>query len=92
MIFPSPEFNDFYDNRILISWEISQPRNYPDLKKIKFQITGDPELEFEPNQDPIIELPAIEDNKIILNWIIRKPTKPIEVKISIFSPDRGVSI
>lgn len=87
MIFPSPEFSGFYDNRILISWEISQPKNIPNLTKLQFKITGDSELEFEPHQDPVIELPSIEDNKIILNWIIKKPSKPIEVQLSILTPD-----
>ena len=87
MIFNAPESSSFYDNRILISWEISQPRNYPEMKNIQFKISGDPEVEFDPVQDPIIELPAIEDNKIILNWIIKKPTKPVEVQLSILTPD-----
>ncbi|MHA2052680.1 MAG: hypothetical protein ACW99F_03685 [Candidatus Hodarchaeales archaeon] len=83
VIFPSPEYVNFFDNRILISWEISQPKNFPVLKKIQFKIFGEPELEFEPNQDPVIELPSIEDNKIILNWIIKKPQETTNIQLSI---------
>ncbi len=87
MIFPSPEFSKFFDNRILVSWEISQPKNHQPLKKIQFKISGEPDLEFEPDQAPIIELPLIEDNEIIINWIIKKPIETTEVILSIVTSE-----
>ncbi len=83
MFFTKPEVNDFFDNRIVISWGIFQPEELPPLKNIQFMISGEPELVFEPNQSSIIEIPALEDNKLILNWVMAKPQEKTEIQLSL---------
>ncbi len=85
MLFPSPEVSKFYDNRILISWEISQPKNCDPLREIKFEISGIPKLIFEPEQNPIIELPTLEGNTVILNWVIKSPKVTTELCLTMRS-------
>ena len=85
MIFPSPEISDFYDNRMLISWKISQPENYPPLESIHFTIVGKPELVFEPLQRPAIEITALNGNEIIVNWVISKPKTSTEITLKLES-------
>ena len=81
MLFSPPETSKFYDNRILISWEISQPKNCALLRELKFTISGDPELVFEPDQKPIIELPSLEGNTVILNWVIKQPSVSTKIQL-----------
>ncbi len=85
MLFPPPEASKFYDNRILISWEISQPKNCESLRELKFTISGNPELVFEPDQNPVIELPTLEGNTVILNWVIKQPEILTKVHLSMTS-------
>jgi hypothetical protein len=86
MIFPSPEISDFFDNRMLISWKISQPKNYPPLENINFTIAGEPNLIFEPPQKPMIEIEALNGNEIIINWVIIKPKAFTEITLKLESP------
>ena len=86
MIFNKAEINEFYDNRLIISWEITQPFDLPPLRKIVFTIIGKPELTFEPDQSSVIELPELENNKIILNWIISKLKERTEVTLTLSCP------
>ncbi|MHA1207020.1 MAG: hypothetical protein ACTSQ9_07625 [Candidatus Hodarchaeales archaeon] len=86
MIFDVPEVNDFFDNRLVISWTILQPKEFPSLKRIQFSISGEPELVFEPNQSAIIEIPALEDNTIIINWVVVKPKEKTDIFISLSCP------
>ena len=83
MFFQEPEVNDFFDNRIVISWDIFQPKDLPPLKNIQFMVLGEPELVFEPNQNSIIEIPALENNKVIINWVIAKPQEKTEIRLSL---------
>ncbi len=86
MIFDVPEVSDFFDNRLVISWIILQPKEFPTLKKIQFTVSGEPELVFKPSQSAIIEIPALEDNKIIVNWVIVKPKEKTEILLSLSCP------
>lgn len=83
MIFRKPEIKSFYDDRLIISWEITQPKDIPPLKGIVFTISGEPELKFEPNQNSIIELPELKDNKIIVNWVTSKMKEKTEVTLTL---------
>ncbi|MHA1993334.1 MAG: hypothetical protein ACW97Z_02215 [Candidatus Hodarchaeales archaeon] len=85
MLFPPPETSKFYDNRVLISWEISQPKNCGVLRQLKFEISGTPNLVFEPEQNPIIELPTLEGNIVILNWVIKQPEVTTKISLSMES-------
>jgi hypothetical protein len=85
MLFPSPEASKFYDNRVLISWEISQPKNCEPLQDMRFEITGTPKLIFEPDQNPIIELSTLEGNTVILNWVIKPPKVTTEICLTMSS-------
>ncbi len=85
MLFPPPEASKFYDDRILISWEISQPKNCDLLRELKFEIYGKPKLIFDPDQSPIIELPTLEGNTVILNWVIKQPEKSTDIHLSMES-------
>ena len=85
MLFHPPEASKFYDNRILISWEISQPKNCEPLREMKFEISGVPNLLFEPEQNPIIELPTLEGNTVILNWVIKSPEVTTEICLTMSS-------
>ena len=85
MIFPLPEISDFFDGRLLISWKISQPTNYPSLESISFKIAGNPELVFEPPQRPKIEITSLNGNEIIINWVILKPTASTEITLKLES-------
>lgn len=86
LIFDVPEVNNFFDNRLVISWTILQPKEFPSLKRIQFSISGEPELVFEPNQSAIIEIPALEDNTIIINWVVVKPKEKTKIFISLSCP------
>ena len=83
LLFPSPEVNEFFDNRLIISWNLFQPPNLPPLENLIIRISGEPELNFDPLQDPQAEIPEINDNNFIINWIIRKPSVRTEVIFSI---------
>jgi len=85
MLFPSPEISKFYDDRLLISWEISQPKNCGILRQLRFEISGTPDLIFEPDQSPIIELPLLESNTVILNWVIKQPEESTKISLSMES-------
>ena len=86
MIFDKPEINSFFDNRLIVSWTIVQPKELPPLKKMLFKITGEPKLVFEPNQTSVIELPELENNTVILNWVIMKPNEKTELTFSVSCP------
>ncbi len=83
MFFKEPEVKDFFDNRIVISWDIFQPKDLLPLKNIQFMISSEPELVFEPNQSSINEIPALENNKVIINWVIAKPQEKTEIRLSL---------
>ncbi len=85
MVFPPPQVSDFFDNRLLVSWKISQPENHPPLQDIHFTIVGKPELVFEPNQRSTIEIPALDGNEVILNWVFIKPTVITEISLTIIA-------
>ena len=85
MLFPSPEISKFHNNRVLISWEISQPKNCDPLRELRFEISGIPKLIFDPDQSPIIELPTLEGNTVILNWVIKPPEENTEICLTICS-------
>ncbi len=86
MIFDIPEVDDFFDNRLVISWTIFQPKELPSLKKILFTISGKPELVFKPKQSSIIEIPALKDNTTIINWVVAKPKEKTEIFLSLSCP------
>jgi hypothetical protein len=86
MFFNEPEVNDFYDDRIVISWNIFQPKELPPLKEIKFTILSIPEVIFEPKQSSTIEIPELDNNKIIVNWIIARPLEKTEICLSLACP------
>ena len=81
--FSSPTASDFYDDRILISWKITQPSNLPPLKNLVFKIKSEPKVTFIPLQSDLISLPELDNNKIIINWVIQKPTQPTKVDLSV---------
>ncbi len=81
--FQNPEFEDFYDDRIIVSWKISQPSTLPSLKNLTFKIIGLPNIEFDPLQEPSIEIPELNSNDFILNWIIRKPSCNTKIILSV---------
>ncbi len=85
--FPTPEVKDFYDNRLIISWKINQPSNLPELSKIIIQISGNPPLKFEPLQDSKIEIPKLNGNELIINWVFRKPSMNTEILLEIKNSD-----
>ncbi|MHA1977523.1 MAG: hypothetical protein ACW98F_15665 [Candidatus Hodarchaeales archaeon] len=85
MLFHPPEASKFYDNRVLISWTISQPKNCVPLRELQITISGEPKLIFEPDQTPTIELPSLEGNTVILNWVIKQPEASTEIHLSMES-------
>ncbi|MHA2244026.1 MAG: hypothetical protein ACXADY_03580 [Candidatus Hodarchaeales archaeon] len=84
-LFPSPEVNDFFDKRLIVSWNITQPSQLPSLKNILIQVSGSPPIIFDPLQDPNLEIYEITDNEFIVNWVIRRPLVRTEVTFSIQS-------
>lgn len=84
-VFPPPQVNDFFDKRLLISWTLTQPLHLPPLKNLLIQISGNPQLIFDPLQDPRLEIAELNNNDFIVNWVIRKPTTKTEVTLSIQS-------
>ncbi|MFX0049744.1 MAG: hypothetical protein ACFFAJ_02055 [Candidatus Hodarchaeota archaeon] len=88
-IFQQPTVKDFYDNRLIISWEIKQPEQFPPLEKLIFRISGTPELEFDPPQIPQLEVPELRGNKFIINWVIKKPL--VKTKITLSAQNTSLS-
>lgn len=87
--FPPPEANDFFDNRLIISWNLFQPPDLPPLKNLLISISGDPELYFEPFQDPQLEIPELNNNDFIISWVIRKPL--VKTKIIFWLQSNAIS-
>ncbi len=85
LLFPSPEVSDFFDDRLIISWNLFQPPNLPPLENLLVTISSESELNFEPFQDPQLEIPELNDNNFIINWVIRKPSVKTEVIVSLQS-------
>jgi len=85
--FQPPEFAEFFDDRMLISWEITQPLQLPPLEKLIFRISGNPQIEFDPPQLPQIDIPTLNGNKIIINWVIRRPKVKTEILLSIHTSE-----
>ncbi|UCG90724.1 MAG: hypothetical protein JSU57_03055 [Candidatus Heimdallarchaeota archaeon] len=83
--FPSPEINDFFDNRLIISMIIMQPPHLPSLRNILIQISSSPPVIFDPLQDPQLEIEELNNNKFIVNWVIQRPLRKTEVTLSIQS-------
>ncbi len=83
--FPSPKVGNFFDHRLIVSWNIMQPPHLPSLKNLLIQISGVPPLNFEPLQDPKLEIPELNSNDIIVNWVIQKPSVRTKVTLSIQS-------
>ena len=81
--FKSPEVEEFYDDRLIVSWLITQPNTLPPLKNISITISGDPKLVFNPNQSNMIEIPELKDNEIIINWVINKTKVKSSVTLSL---------
>lgn len=81
--FTPPNCFSFYDNRILISWSIIQPPELPPLKNLTFRINSNSTLSFIPPQSDSISLPELDNNHIIINWVIERPMQPIEVCMSL---------
>ncbi|UCE12438.1 MAG: hypothetical protein JSV04_09595 [Candidatus Heimdallarchaeota archaeon] len=81
--FLPPESDDFYDERLIISWKLIQPPHLSNLKNITIRISGNPPLKFSPLQAPELQIPALNDNEVIVNWIIQKPVVKTEVILSI---------
>lgn len=84
-VFPSPEVNDFFDKRLIISWNLTQPLHLPPLKNLLIQISGNPQLIFDPLQDQKLKIAELNNNDFIINWVIRKPITKTEVTLSIQS-------
>ncbi len=84
-LFPSPEVNDFFDKRLIVSWNIMQPSHLPSLKNILIQVSSSPPIIFDPLQDPKLEILEINGNEFIVNWVIRRPLVRTEVTLSIQS-------
>ncbi|UCG93641.1 MAG: hypothetical protein JSW13_04050 [Candidatus Aerophobus sp.] len=82
-VFSSPQVNDFFDKRLIISWNLTQPLQLPPLKNLLIQISGNPQLIFDPLQDPILRIAELDNNDFIINWVIRKPIIKTEVTLSI---------
>jgi hypothetical protein len=81
--FQPPTVKDFYDNRLIVSWEINQPSQLPPLEKLVFQISGIPKLEFDPPQIPQLEIPKLNGNNFIINWVIKKPLVRTKITLSV---------
>ncbi|MFX1536705.1 MAG: hypothetical protein ACFFDI_21010 [Promethearchaeota archaeon] len=81
--FPLPEVNDFFDERLIISWNLRQPLHHPHLENLLIQISGNPQLIFDPLQDPNLKIAELDDNYYIINWVIQKPITKTEVTLSI---------
>lgn len=81
--FLPPETNEFFDERLIISWKLVQPPHLSTLKDIKIRISGNPPLEFSPLQNPELQIPALNDNEVIVNWIIQKPLLKTEIVLCI---------
>ncbi|MFX0185973.1 MAG: hypothetical protein ACFE95_23045 [Candidatus Hodarchaeota archaeon] len=84
--FQPPKVKDFYDNRLIVSWEINQPSQLPHLEKLIFRISGIPKLEFDPPQIPQIEIPNLNGNNFMINWVIKKPLVKTKIKLSVQNP------
>ncbi|UCG02297.1 MAG: hypothetical protein JSW11_22245 [Candidatus Heimdallarchaeota archaeon] len=82
-VFPLPEINDFFDERLIISWKLTQPLHLPPLKNILIEISADPQLIFDPLQDPKLNIAELNNSDYIINWVIRKPKTKTEVTLSI---------
>jgi len=81
--FPLPEVNNFFDERCIISWNLTQPLDLPPLKNLLIQISGKPQLIFEPLQDPKLKIAELADNDLIINWVIQRPNTKTEITLTI---------
>ena len=85
LLFPSPTVGDFFDNRLIVSWNLFQPKNLPPLRDLLITISAYPELTFDPLQDPQLEISELNDSNFIVSWVIRKPPVRTEVLFSLQS-------
>jgi len=81
--FPLPEVDHFFDERLIISWNLTQPLNLPPLKNLLIQISGKPQLTFDPLQDHKLKIAELADNDLIINWVIQRPKIKTEVTLTI---------
>lgn len=95
-LFAPPEVNEFFDDRLIISWLITQPQQSPDLTELVIQISTDPPVIFEPLQDQKLTISHLSDNEFIVNWVIKKPIIQTEIILKIqnqeISEDHHINI
>ncbi|WP_455140532.1 hypothetical protein [Candidatus Hodarchaeum mangrovi] len=77
----SPRIFQFFDDRLLISWDLGQPSNSPPLFDIKIKLQANPPVIFIPPQSDMIEISEINKNQIIINWVIKKPQMKTIIKL-----------
>ena len=80
-LFQPPTIYPFFDNRILISWELEQPFNIPPLINITIMLQGNPPLTFDPPQSNVIKISEMNKNQIIINWVVKKPKIKTIIKL-----------
>jgi len=80
-ILQSPRIYQFFDDRLLISWVLTQPSNNPPLFDVKIKLQANPPIVFVPPQSDVIEISEINKSKIIINWVIKKPQMKTIIKL-----------
>lgn len=79
--FQSPKIYPFFDDRLLITWELEQPSNNPPLFDIQIKFEANPPIIFVPPQSDVIKISEINKNQIIINWVIKKPQTRTIIKL-----------
>ncbi len=87
-LFAPPKVKEFFDDRLIISWLITQPHQYPELTtELVIQISTDPSVIFEPLQDQKVTILNLSDNDFIVNWVIKKPIIQTEILLKILNQE-----
>lgn len=87
-LFAPPEVKEFFDDRLIISWLITQPHQYPELTtELVIHISTDPSVIFEPLQDRKVTISHLSDNDFIVNWVIKKPIIQTEILLRILNQE-----
>lgn len=79
--FKDPYLEKLDENRVLVICEINQLSGYPDFTNIKVLIKNHEDFTFIPSQNPEIKIPKLDNNEIIVTWILKIPITdtPIEI-------------
>jgi len=89
--FKNPYLENLDTDRILIIWELNQLSEYPEFTNITIQIINYKDFTFVPPQNPEIKLPRLDNNEIIVTWILKKPFSDSAIELFFQSDQLEVS-